>query len=354
MSVAVVAAGAGTYWLVETGRIDFEPAPAARAQTATPERATTVEAAPVIIDTVVDSIHAVGTLRANEAVVVSPEIAGRIDSFAFSEGDRVSQGDVLVELDSEILRAEMAKAESDLTLAEANRERAMTLAKQGTGTLRARDEAVAAFRVAQADRELARARLGKATIAAPFSGILGFRTVSVGAYVTPGDTLVGLADIDPIKVDFRVPELVLSEIRRGQSIRVLVDAVPGAAFDGTVYAIDPVVDENGRAIRMRAEVPNPDGILFPGLFARVQILAARRENAVLVPESSVFARGGGQYVFRVVDGKAALTQVKLGQRRPGEVEIVEGLSAGDVVITAGHEKVRDKGAVDVLTTGGTS
>lgn len=354
LGVVVVATGAGTYWLVETGRIDFEPAAAARAQTTDAERATIVEATPVIIDTVVDSIHAVGTLRPNEAVVVSPEIAGRIGRIGFNEGDRVNQGEVLIELDSEILRAELAKAESDMTLAEANRERAMTLAKQGTGTLRARDEAVAAFRVAQADRELARARLGKATIEAPFSGILGFRTVSVGAYVTPGDTLVDLADIDPIKVDFRVPELVLSEIRRGQTIRVLVDAVPGTKFDGTVYAIDPVVDENGRAIRMRAEVPNPDGILFPGLFARVQILAAERENAVLVPESSVFARGGGQYVFRVVDGRAALTQVKLGQRRPGAVEIIEGLAAGDVVITAGHEKVRDKGSVDVLATGGAS
>lgn len=354
LSIAVVAAGAGTYWLVETGQLALEPAPPAKAQTATPERATTVEAAPVIVDTVEDTIHAVGTLRPNEAVVVSPEIAGRIGSIGFNEGDRVNQGDVLIELDSEILRAELAKAESDMTLAEANRDRAMTLAKQGTGTLRARDEAVAAYRVAQANRELAQARLGKATIEAPFSGILGFRTVSVGAYVTPGDTLVELADIDPIKVDFRVPELVLSEIRRGQTIRVLVDAVPGTTFDGTVYAIDPVVDENGRAIRMRAEVPNPDGILFPGLFARVHILAARRENAVLVPESSVFARGGGQYVYRVIDGKAALTRVELGQRRPGEVEILEGLDAGDVVITAGHEKARDKGSVDVLTSGGTS
>lgn len=354
LCVAACAIGGGTYWLVETGRIDLQPAPAAQAQTVTQERATTVEAAEVTVDTVVDSIHAVGTLRPNEAVVVSPEIAGRIDRIGFSEGDRVTQGDVLVELDSEILRAELAKAESDLTLAEANRERAMTLAKQGTGTLRARDEAVAAFRVAQANRELARARLGKATIDAPFSGVLGFRTVSVGAYVTPGDTLVELADIDPIKVDFRVPELVLSEIRRGQTIRVLVDAVPGTTFDGTVYAIDPVVDENGRAIRMRAEVPNPDGTLFPGLFARVQILAAQRENAVLVPESSVFARGGGQYVYRVIDGRAVLTQVELGQRRPGEVEITQGLAAGDVVITAGHEKARDKGKVDVLAIEGSS
>jgi membrane fusion protein (multidrug efflux system) len=308
----------------------------------------------VIIDTVVDSIHAVGTLRPNEAVVVSPEIPGRIARIGFNAGDRVAQGDVLVELDSEILRAELAKADSDMTLAEANRERAMTLARQGTGTLRARDEAVAAFRVAQANRELARARLSKATIEAPFSGILGFRTVSVGAYVTPGDTLVELADIDPIKIDFRVPELVLASIRRGQTIRVLVDAVPGATFDGTVYAIDPIVDENGRAIRMRAEVPNPDAALFPGLFARVQILAAQRENAVLVPESAVFSRGGAQYVFRVVDGTAAQTRVDLGQRRPGAVEITQGLSAGDIVITAGQEKVRDKGPVDVLPTGGTS
>ena len=221
------------------------------------------------------------------------------------------------------------------------------MAKQGTGTLRARDEAVAAYSAANANLELARARLEKATIVAPFDGVVGLRAVSVGAYVSPGDRLVELADIDPIKVDFRVPELALSDLRPGQSIRTTVDAVPDEEFIGTVYAIDPIVDQEGRAIRMRAEIPNPDRVLLPGLFARVQIILAKREQAVLVPESAIFARGGQQYVFKVIENKATLTKVELGQRRPGDVEVVAGLSRGDVVVTAGHDKIRDNGLVEM-------
>src|SRR3546814_180745 len=145
-----------------------------------------------------------------------------------------------------------------MTLAEANRERAMTLAQRGTGTLRARDEAVAAHQVAAANVALAQARLEKATITAPFPGVVGFRAVSIGAYVTPGTRIVELANIDPIKIDFRVPELVLSSLRVGQPIRVIVDALPNRTFEGEIYVIDPIVDENGRAVRLRARIPNPD------------------------------------------------------------------------------------------------
>jgi membrane fusion protein (multidrug efflux system) len=286
-------------------------------------------------------------LQPNEAVIVSSEIAGRIERLRFTEGEEVEAGDVLVELDSTILRAELAKIQSDLTLAEANRERAMTLAQRGAGTLRARDEAIAAHQAAVANVALAQARLDKASITAPFSGIVGLRAVSAGAYVTPGDRLVGLADIDPIKVDFRVPELVLSSVRTGQAIRVTVDAVPGRTFEGRIYAIDPTVDVNGRAVRLRARVPNPDRVLFPGLFARVQIVVERRENAVLVPESAVFSRGQERLVYRVVDGRAVLTRVELGQRRPGQVEVIAGLGHEAVVVTAGQQQVRDGARVEI-------
>jgi membrane fusion protein, multidrug efflux system len=350
LGLAVAAAGAGVYWLNDAGHLNLNGTPAAQV-TATPAakavNATVVEATPVIIDEVIDAIHAVGTLRANEAVVIAPEVAGRIAQIGFTESTPVRTGDMLFELDASILRAELVKTESELKLADANRERALTLAKQGTGTLRARDEAVAAYSAANANLELARARLEKATIVAPFDGVVGLRAVSVGAYVSPGDRLVELADIDPIKVDFRVPELALSDLRPGQSIRTTVDAVPDEEFIGTVYAIDPIVDQEGRAIRMRAEIPNPDRVLLPGLFARVQIILAKREQAVLVPESAIFARGGQQYVFKVIENKATLTKVELGQRRPGDVEVVAGLSRGAVVVTAGHDKIRDNGLVEM-------
>ncbi|MPY68861.1 MAG: efflux RND transporter periplasmic adaptor subunit [Alphaproteobacteria bacterium] len=342
---ALLLGGGGYHYLTER---DAPAGPVAQAATPPAEKTVAVEAERASVGVVLEDLNAVGTLRANEAVAVSPEIAGRIDRIRFDEGDEVAAGDVLVELDAAILRAELAKARSDLTLAEANRTRAMTLARQGTGTLRARDEALAAHQAAQANIALAQARLDKASIRAPLSGIVGLRAVSAGAYVTPGDRIVELADIDPIKVDFRVPELALSSLRPGQAIRVAVDAVPGKTFDGAVYVIDPIVDENGRAIRLRARVANPDRALFPGLFARVQIVIERRANSVLVSESAVFARGQERFVYRVVDGRAVLTKIELGQRRPGQVEVTAGLAPDAVVVTAGHQQVRDGGRVEII------
>ncbi len=322
--------------------------PAAKAATLSSETGAKVEAEPVTVETVLNSIRAVGTLQPNEAVSVSPEIAGRVSRLPFDEGQSVAAGATLVELDSEILRAELDKANSALTLAEANRARALTLATRGTGTLRARDESLAAYSVAQADIALAKARLAKATIAAPFAGRVGIRSVSLGAYVNPGDRIVELADIDPIKVDFRVPALALPHLKVGQSIRVTVDALPGEEMHGEIYVIDPIVDANGRAIKMRARIANSEGRLSPGLFARVQIVIEKRDNALLVPESAVFADGESQYVYRVIDGRAVQTRIELGQRRPGHVEVRTGLERGNVVITAGHQKIRNGSPVAVV------
>ena len=347
--IAALAAGGAFYFYQAE-----QSAPAgqiAKAAVLAAERVVTVEAEPVVVDTVLEDIRAVGTLGPDEAVVIAPEIAGRIDRFRFAEGDEVSAGDVLVELDATTLRAELVKARSDMTLAEANRERAMTLAQRGTGTLRARDEAIAAYQVAEANVALAQARLEKATIIAPFPGVLGLRAVSAGAYVTPGTRIVELSNIDPIQVDFRVPELALSSLRPGQPIRVTVDALPGRTFEGEVYVIDPIVDENGRAVRLRARIANPERTLKPGLFARVQIEVERREDSVLVPESAVFAEGGKRLVYRVVDGRAVLTQIELGHRRPGQVEVLNGLAPGEMVITAGHQQIRDGTRVEVVKLG---
>lgn len=345
---AVVAAtvGGGVYYYAQApGR----SAASASAAAAPSEGGVAVEAVRVKIDTVIEDIRAVGTLRPNEAVTVVSEIAGRVERIGFREGQAVAVGEVLIELDASILRAELAKARSDLTLARANHERAKALATRGMSTQRALDEARAALQAAEAGEALAQARLQKATIKAPLSGVVGLRAVSVGAYVTPGERIVELADVDPVKVDFRVQELALSELRRGQPIRVTVDALPGKAFEGEIDAIDPIVDVAGRAIRLRARIPNPRGELSPGLFARVQIVVERRENALLVPESAVFAEGSKRFVYRVVEGRAVLTGVQLGQRRPGQVEIRKGLGRDDVVVTAGHQQIRDGSRLEVVS-----
>lgn len=312
-----------------------------------------VEAVPVAIDTVIEDIRAVGTLQPNESVVIAPEISGRVSKIAFREGETVKAGDALVELDAVMLQAELDKAKSDLALAQANQERAHALAKQGIATQRARDEAQAAFQAGQANLALAQARLEKTTLTAPLSGVVGLRTISTGAYVTPGQRLVDVVDVDTLKVDFRVPELEAAQIKVGQHIVVNADAVPGASFDGQIYAIDPIVDVNGRAIRLRAQVANPDRKLAPGFFARIRIVVERRENAVLVPESAVFPLAGKTLVYRVVNGKALQTEVTLGLRRPGEVEVRRGLASGDTVVKAGQQRLRDGAVVQVVASSGT-
>lgn len=306
-----------------------------------------VEAEAVTVDRMTTEIRAVGTLQSNEAVVLAPEIAGRISEILFEEGERVAAGEPLVKLDSEILEAELAQARANLALSRANYERANTLARQGTGTERARDEALAQLRSDEAHLALAEARLAKATIRAPFAGVLGLRGTSVGAYVTPGERIVNLEQTDPLKVDFRIPEVYLSDVRVGQRIEVTVDARPGESFGGEIYAIDPLVDVSGRAIRLRARIPNSDGRLNPGLFARVSIIVDVRENAVIVPEAAIVPRRDGNFVFRVEDGKAILTRVEIGERRPGQVEILSGLAPDATVVTAGQQRLQDGAPVQV-------
>ncbi|MEX2642920.1 MAG: efflux RND transporter periplasmic adaptor subunit [Acetobacterales bacterium] len=344
VGLVVLVAGAGAVF----DRVESSAAPAAEPQARADRPATAVEVTQAATETVIEDIRAVGTLRPDESVVIAPEISGRIAAIRFREGEAVKAGDVLVQLDSDILQAEVAKARSDVTLTAANRERADTLARQGTGTLRARDEAQAAHAVAQSELILAEARLRKATITAPLSGTVGLRSVSAGAYVTPGERIVELAAIDPLKVDFRVPELDVASLRTGQTILITADAVPDRTVEGKVYAIDPVVDIDGRAIRLRATVPNPDNRLSAGFFVRIRIVVDRRENAVVVPESAVFPLFGKTLVYRIVDGRAKETEVVLGQRLTGRVEVREGLSPGDTVVTAGQQRLRDGATVEIV------
>jgi len=300
-----------------------------------------VEVAAVRVGTVNRIVEAVGTLRANESIIVRPEVAGRITEIQFSEGQAVKQGAILVVLEDSISKAELAQAQARLGLSQTNYERMNSLQQQGLGSEQERDRTLSELRVSQAELALAQARLDKTTIKAPFDGVLGLRRVSVGDYVSVGQDLVNLLDIDPIKVDFRVPEVYLSEVQTGQPIEVRVDAFPDETFTGEVYALDPQVDINGRSIVVRALIPNEGGHLKPGLFARVELMVERRPNALLIPEDALVPQGDKQFVFRVVDGKATLTEVATGRHQEAEVEITQGLTADDRVVTGGQLKIRD-------------
>lgn len=295
-------------------------------------------------------ISSVGTLQSDESASIAAEISGRITEILFTEGQPVAAGQPLFRLDDALLRAELTDAEARLILAQANFQRANSLSQSGSGTQRARDEAQSAQRTAQAAVELAKVRLSKTVIRAPFSGVAGLRNLSVGAIIQAGDTIANFEKIDVLKVDFRVPETVLAQVAVGQPVDVVVDAFPEKQFTGQLYAIDPQLDVNGRALRLRARLANNEGILRPGLFARVLLRAGQARPVVVVPEAAIVPRGRDSYVFRVVDGKAVETRVVLGSRAPGFVEIVEGVAEGDSVVVAGQGRLRNNVAVDVVNT----
>ena len=345
VAAAMLATAAGVWWFFyfEQPQAEGAPAPAGPGAMAVP-----VETAAVQVGPIQRRLTAVGSLRSNESVIIRPEVAGRIAEIRFAEGERVTKGQPLVVLDDSIYRAEVEEVQASLELSRANHERAIDLLQRGAGTTKARDEALAELRADEAGLHLARARLNKTMIAAPFDGVVGLREVSVGDFVDVGQDMVNLEQIDPLKADFRVAEVYLGAVRPGQRIELGVDAFPGDTFTGEVYAIDPLIDESGRSVVLRARLPNEDGRLRPGLFARVTLVLNERNDAMQIPEQALVPQGQEQFVFRVIDGKAALTKVEVGIRREGMVEIVEGLGPEDEVVTAGQLKIRDGAPVQPL------
>jgi len=318
----------------------------ARAQA--PGQAVPVEAAKVEIGELSERVTAVGSLRSNESVTMRPEIAGRVVSIDFEEGQPVEKGHALISLDNSIYKAELDQAKAQLQLAQRNFKRIEELHERDVATGRSRDEAQSGLEVGTAAVALAEARLEKMTIRAPFAGIAGLRQVSVGDYITVGQDIVNLEDIETIKADFRVAEKYLPAVRTGQHIQINVDAYPERTFEGEVYAIDPRIDVGGRSIVIRAKVPNDEGLLRPGLFARVTLILEMKEKALTVPEQAIMPRGEEQFVYTIKDGKVKQTKVKIGTRRDGRVEIVDGLGSEDTVVTAGHLKIRDGAPVTVV------
>ena len=311
-----------------------------------------VEAQTVDLASMVDTIRAIGTIRANQSIVMRSEIPGVVNKIDFADSQSVAKGEVLFRLDDAMERAQLAQAEAALKLAESNYTRAQELVSRGAGTTATRDQTMSARDADRAAVALARARLEKSTVRAPYAGVVGMSKVDLGAYVTAGQELVSLDDIATVKLDFEVPERFARFVAVGQKVNVEADAFPGRTFSGEIATIATRVDAESRSLGVRALVPNPDRVLKPGLFARVAVDVEVRPNAVAVPEQAIVPRGDRLFVYKVVDGKAMSATVKVGLREYGRVEIVEGVARGDVVITAGQQKVEDGTPVTVLPVGG--
>jgi membrane fusion protein (multidrug efflux system) len=309
----------------------------------TPVEVATVRAAPASL-----TAAAVGSLLADESVTLRPEVAGRANTIHFAEGQRVARGDVLVTLDQEEARALLAQNAAEARMARLNHDRVRDLKQKRISSDQDYDEAVARLAEAEASVEVQRVKLEKTVLRAPFAGTIGIRRMSPGAYLEAGQELVTLVSDDPIKVEFRLPERHAGAVHPGQPVAVRVDALPGEAFTGDIYAVEPGLDPATRTMLLRARIPNPSGRLRPGMFARVEVVLAEQPLALWVPEQALVPQGERQFVYRVEDARVKMVEVRVGQRRDGQVEITSGLGAGEVVVTAGQTKIRDGSGVQPL------
>ena len=329
-------------------KTDAKPAAQPAAQAAKP-MGLPVRAVPVEVGKVSDEVTAVGSLLAEESVIIRPEIDGRIVGLHFQEGQAVAAGTRLVSIENSEFDAQAAAVRADLRTEEQRLSRTRELHQQNFISKDALDVQLGAVDRLKAHLAEAESRVAKSVIRAPFSGTVGLRMVSPGAYVKAGADIVRLESIGTIKADFRIPELYMSKLGSNQEIVVRLDAYPGEEFRGHIYAVEPVVDEQTRTILMRARIPNKGNKLKPGMFVRVAVTLANRPNAIIVPEQAIWPQGQDNFVFRVVDGKAALTKIQIGNRQPGRVEIVQGLNATDTVVTEGQIKLRDGAPVMVMS-----
>jgi membrane fusion protein, multidrug efflux system len=304
-----------------------------------------VEVAAARIGTVSEVVEAVGTARANEAVVITAKQPGFVKTINFTEGQTVPAGTILVELESRERKAELDAA---LSLRDESRrafERAEQLFQRGAFADARVKDLKGQLEGAEARVSAAQARLKDLVITAPFGGRVGMREVSAGALVQPGATLTTLDDTERVKIEFSVPETALARLKPGLSVAASTAAYGKERFRGTVTVIDTRIDPLNRAVRVSSLFDNRDGRLKPGMFMTVELVLDQRDQAVLVPEEAVVPAGDRQVVFVVESGRAKRREVTIGRRQGGEVEIFEGVKAGDAVITTGLQRVRDGIAV---------
>jgi membrane fusion protein (multidrug efflux system) len=317
-------------------------APAAEAPGAVP-----VFAARVCTAAFVDRIEALGTLKANESVSITASVTEKVSSIYFDDGQRVAEGQVLVEMTSAEEHALLEEARARLAEAGRQWERVRSLAAQRSASEALLDERRRDLDTARALLVAIESRLADRLVKAPFAGVLGLRNISPGALVEPGALITTLDDDSVMKLDFPVPSVFLLGLAPGLRIRATASAYGDRVIEGEVRSVDSRVDPVTRSVQVRALIPNPNRTHKPGVLVKVELERNPREG-LAVPESALLHRGDDHFVLRVGEGdRAERRQVRIGARRPGTVEIVEGLAAGDLVITHGNDKVRPGQAVRV-------
>jgi membrane fusion protein (multidrug efflux system) len=290
-----------------------------------------VETATVARETVADRFVTVGTLEAVDQIVVVAEIDAQVIALPFREGGEIRRGGLIAQLDDVQLKAE----------------------EQGAGAPQDLDDAQAAVKVAEADVALARARLGKTRVTAPFDGTLGARRVSVGHYLRAGDAITELAGLTELRVRFTAPELYLAKLRKGAPVTVAAPAFPDVMLQGGIEVVEPVVDAGTRSARIVARLANPGSLLRPGMSADVTVVLSERPDALVVPSEAIFAQGEQQLVYVIkADSTVAPAPLTLGLRQAASVEVLGGLAAGDLIVRTGHQKLFPGAKVLPIPAGG--
>lgn len=321
---------------------------AGAAMTLPPEPVTT---AVVAQETWAPTIDAIGSLTAVQGVTVAAELDGKVVHIAFESGSVVKAGDLLLQQDMSTEDAQLRAAEASVALARINLERARELKAQSTIAQSELDSADAQFKQAVAQADNIRATIGKKTIRAPFDGRLGIRLVNLGQSLKSGDAIVSLQSLDPIYVNFLLPQQRLSQLARDLVVRVTSDAVPGQVMEGRITAINPDVDSATRNVRVQATLANSGEHLHPGMFADVSVLLPTTDEVLAIPATAVLYAPYGNSVFVVEQRKDAQTGkpaevlrqqlVRLGVRRGDFVAVTSGLKAGETVVTTGVFKLRN-------------
>jgi membrane fusion protein (multidrug efflux system) len=285
-------------------------------------------------------VEALGTVRANESVDITAKVADRIAAIHFKEGQQIRKGELLVELDSAEARADLAAAEAAASDSRSQYKRSQEL-YQTRALSEAQLEQLQAMLLAnEARAAAARSRVSDRTITAPFAGRVGLRNVSLGGFVSPGEVITTLDDLGVVKLDFSVPEVFLATLRPNLQIAASSGAYPDAVFEGGVVSVGTRVDPTSRSVAIRAQIDNRDGRLRPGMFMTVKLVRAQRD-ALMLPERAIVPENERHFVFAVHDGRAQKREITIGRRRPGEVEILEGITVADSVVVDGTLNLRD-------------
>lgn len=337
IAVAVVAVGWAIYSSQRAPSVAMGPGGPPQARANAPAFVST---APVRNERVSQRLEALGNARANESVDITSKTTNIIAAIRFRDGERVKRGQVLVQLDDAQERAEVAAATAAVSESESQFNRSRELLNTQVVSKSQFEQLEATLKANRARLAAANARLEDTVIRAPFSGRVGLRRVSVGSLINPGTVITTLDDTSVIKLDFAVPENFLATLREGLAVRATAPAFPGRNFVGSVSSIDSRVDLTTRSVTVRALLANEDGALRPGMFLNVN-LANDERSSLVIPEQALSPEAERQFVFVVTDGKAERREVRIGERRPGTVEILAGLRADERVIVEGTQKVRD-------------